>query len=90
MSLGALKASSIASARDVEANKRIEIFCISLNFSSLGDARRRFLSPFHYESGRAERVAKRRKNFNFVEVRLHLNNKNKKNAFLFCIVFDLH
>jgi len=24
------------------------------------------------------------------EDRLHLNNKNKKVAFLFCIVFDLH
>jgi len=30
-------------------------------------------------------VAKRRKNFNFVEVRLHLNNKNKKNAFFFVL-----
>ena len=28
--------------------------------------------------------------FDFVEGRLHLNNKNKKNNFLFCIVFDLH
>jgi hypothetical protein len=77
MSLGALKASSIASARDVEAKKGMKSFAFRSTFrrsATSGDAF----------------VAKRRKNFNFVEVRLHLNNKNKKNAFLFCIVFDLH
>jgi hypothetical protein len=49
MSLGALKASSIASARDVEAKKGNEIFCVSLNFSSLGDVRRRFRSEAEKE-----------------------------------------
>ena len=41
MSLGALKASSIASVRNIEAKKRNEIFCISLTYSYLCDQKSR-------------------------------------------------
>ena len=41
MSLGAVKASSIVSARDIEAKKRNEIFCISLTYLYLCDQKSR-------------------------------------------------